>query len=148
MLSSLLDKGLLSRFSLVTVVGFAVDFLVAFTLIKTAQVSAAGAASAGFVTGFVFNCILHDRFTFGSFSDRVSLKRGAGILAGALAALITRLLVIVTLEALLKPPADKAFLLILFAAGVSCVVNFTVSAMAVRRSEICPGRHDRTRVQA
>ncbi|GJE57687.1 MULTISPECIES: GtrA family protein [Methylobacterium] len=127
-----LDKGLLGRFSLVTAAGFVVDFLVAFALIRAAQVSAPTAASAGFVAGFTLNCVLHDRFTYGSFADRVSFKRGAGILAGALAALATRLLVIVTLESLFKPSADIAFVLIVLAAGVSCVVNFCVSSIAVR----------------
>lgn len=127
-----LDKGLLGRFSLVTIAGFAVDFLVALVLIRAAHASAPTAATAGFAAGFALNCVLHDRFTYGSLTDRVSLRRGAGILAGALTALATRLLVIVALESLFKPSADTAFVLILLAAGVSCVVNFCVSSIAVR----------------
>ncbi|GJD86193.1 GtrA family protein [Methylobacterium haplocladii] len=143
-----LDKRLIGRFSLVTVVGFAVDFLVAYVVIRSAHLSAPMAASVGFVSGFVVNCVLHDRFTYGSFAEKVSLKRAAGILAGAVAAVVTRVLVIVTLEFLFKPAPDKAFVLILLAAGVSCVVNFCVSSIAVRPNGICMRLRGAKRVEA
>lgn len=143
-----LDKGVLGRFLVVTVAGFVVDFSVAYVLIRAVHVSVPAAASTGFVSGFILNCILHDRFTYGSFADKVSLKRGAGILTGALAALGTRLLVIVSLEHLFRPSVDAAFALVLFAAGVSCVVNFVVTSIAVRPQGILMRLRDRKRIEA
>ncbi|MDB5648434.1 GtrA family protein [Methylobacterium sp.] len=137
-----LDKKLLSRFFLVTVIGFGFDFLVAYVLIRAGQVSVPAAASAGFVSAFLLNCVMHERFTFGSFTQRVSLRRSAGILLGALTALATRLLVIVSLEPVFKPTGDRAAVLVLVAAGVSCAVNFYVTSRAVRPHGI------RTRRQA
>ena len=143
-----LDKRLLSRFSLVTVAGFIVDFLVACVLVQAADVSAPAAASAGFASGFILNCVLHDRFTYGELAAPVSLKRAGGILVGALAALAIRLLVIVLLGALFRPAADKAIVLIVVAAFVSCVVNFCVTSIAVRPNGLRTGPRGDTQVEA
>lgn len=142
------DRRLLSRFLLVTVAGFALDFSVAYVMIRATDASVPTAASMGFVSGFVLNCILHDRFTYGSFTDRVSLKRGAGILAGALAALVTRLLAIVFLQHLFDPSNDAAFAIVLFAAGVSCLMNFSVTSIAVRANGSRIRRRAEKRIEA
>lgn len=100
----------LLRFGVVIVAGLVVDLSVGVVLTSFVGVPLVASAAIGFFAGALFNYVVHEKWTFGTPRDRLSVMRATLYLGATLLTLAVRMLV--------------AFLLTTFATGA--VSNLTV----------------------
>lgn len=118
------------RFLLVVCSGLAVDIGVALGLAHIAEFSLWIAAGCGFLAGAATNYILHEFWTFGDGTARLSVRRAAlygGVLTLTLGARMGTV-------ALLSPLMEAALPVLLVALAVSFMMHYTLSRRVLSRS--------------
>lgn len=128
----------LVRFGFVVVGGLVLDLGMAWSLANLASLPLGGAAVAGFLSGALFNYVLHEFWTFRSAESRLSMRRVVLYLSMMVAVLGTRLGVIALLSGGLHGPVGSLVVLVC-ASGVSFVVNYLLSRFVVYRRQDGPG---------
>lgn len=118
-----------ARFFAVTVLGVVLDIAIAYGLHEALGTPLALAATIGFVIAAGVNYVVHQTWSFQNGSRRLSLARALKYAATAGITLAARIAVV---AALAHQFGDSFALPILIAgAGVSFVVNFTLSKFVV-----------------
>lgn len=124
------------RFFLVSVAGLVIDLAVAWTMATLVGLPLWHAGAIGFVSAAAINYVLHERWTFGTGSSRVSALRGVQYLGIAGLALMARTAAILLLETLLGDGRTLAVLVL--AAGISFAVSFVASRWLFTRGRRAP----------
>ncbi|MEM6585354.1 MAG: GtrA family protein [Pseudomonadota bacterium] len=119
----------LIRFFGITLLGVVIDIAIAWALHTYAGVPLWIAATCGFVLTALGNYIGHQKWTFQTGSNSLSVKRGIKYGAVALITLGVRVLSVAILERVWE--GGVALLILIGAAGASFVVNFTLSKLFV-----------------
>ncbi len=115
----------LARFLLVTVAGVVLDLGIALALHELLAWPLWLAAASGFAVAAGANYTMHQTWTFRTGPRRLSFARAARYAAVALATLGARVAVVAMLDALLGE--GRALAILVCGAGVSFLVNFTLS---------------------
>ncbi len=116
------------RVAAISALGLAVDVALALVLRSALPLSLAVAGAISFVAVAVLNYFLFEFLAFRSEQSRASLKRLSQVLAGAGAALATRVAIVAAATALIGPDRSRAVdaAILVGAAGVSLLVNFAM----------------------
>jgi putative flippase GtrA len=117
------------RFFVVTVAGVVLDIAVAYALHAALGWPLWLAAASGFALAAAANYAIHQTWTFRTGPRRLSLGRAARYGAVALVTLLARLAAVAALAGLAGP--SLALLVLIAGAGVSFLVNFTLSKLFV-----------------
>lgn len=125
------------RFTVVLVVGLAVDISLAWWLSAVVGVNLVLAAAVGFVAGAAFNYLLHEFWTFRRVERRLSVARMVRYSAALGATLATRLAVVYVLLQILKAKQSELAILLL-ATILSFGVNYLASKHYVFKPSVQP----------
>ncbi|MEA1650310.1 GtrA family protein [Nitrospirillum sp. BR 11164] len=124
----------LIRFASVTGAGLIVDLTVASIIVNVANLPLAAGTVSGFITGAIFNYILHELWTFspGRTGRGLSTERASLYLMTALVGLGVRLGLVAAISPLATSHVMNLAVLVA-AAGASFVINYLLSRLVVYR---------------
>lgn len=120
------------RYTGVVVIGFGVDFGIAFLALGWLSFSLAAAAATGFLCAFILNYILHEFWTFRRVESSLSFARLFRTLGAALCALAVRVGFLTVITPYVATESMQ-YAMLVAAAGLSFVVNYVLLRAAVFR---------------
>ena len=120
-----------ARFGAITVLGLAIDLLTGLTLARHFGVPLAIAAVLGFAAAASMNYVLHELWTFRRGARRLSFRRGGLYLATLCLTLGARIGTVLAVQRALPAAAENKLATLLFATGISFVVNYGLSRYLV-----------------
>jgi putative flippase GtrA len=135
-IARLLASSELLRFTVVAVIGLAVDLTLAYGTHVLLGLPLTLAAALGFAAGAGVNYALHELWTFQAGAQGLSPRRALKYFLSLGATLAVRLVCVALLEWLLGP--EQAFAALALATGLSFGVNYLFSKFMVFR----PGHQD------
>lgn len=114
---------------MVSVAGVVLDLAIAYGVATLLGLPLWVAATIGFLVAATVNYVAHELWTFRDGARALSAHRGAQYICVCALVLLSRLAVVAWLSILID--RDYALLILICGAGVSLVVNFTVSKFLV-----------------